>query len=103
MTWWALPLAGAVRSKTGRAARRGLPRRSCICRNCCGVMPIRAILPARARPQKEKTGRAYRPSGCAHCALVAAGILPAVEGGILAPGPALKLSTIVEGVAKAKV
>ena len=61
MTWWALALAGAVRSKTGPAARFGVLRRSCICRNCCGVMPISPIVPAAARLQKEKTEQAYRP------------------------------------------
>ena len=62
MTWWALALTGAVRSNTGMAARRGLPRRSCICLNCCGVMPISPILPASALRQKQKTGGgAYRP------------------------------------------
>jgi hypothetical protein len=58
-------------------------------------MPIRAIVPAHTPRQKQKTGQAYRPGGCAHCPLVAAGILPAVKGGILPPGPALILSIIV--------
>ena len=62
MTCRAFALTGAVRSNTGMAVRRGLPRRSCICLNCCGVIPISPILPAGALGQKQKTGGvAYRP------------------------------------------
>ena len=55
MTWCALEFNRTLDSKTGAAVRVERLRRSSMRLNCCGVIPIAPMMPAREAVQKQKT------------------------------------------------